>query len=219
VLRAAVAGLSRSDHRRAALMRHIWRPARFRALIERFTGRGPLAEDRAALTDRLRAAPADALIAQAGPVIGLRGADEIAARVETLLADASAPPLPASEVALIDAVLSVAMPARAALDHLRDLDWPALAPALDRLARRLDALDARGVATDALPFEASFGRSSMEYYDGFVFGFVAEGAALPPVATGGRYDALTAVLGQGRAIPAVGGVIRPALVAALEGAP
>ncbi|MDA8907309.1 ATP phosphoribosyltransferase regulatory subunit, partial [Planktomarina temperata] len=28
-------------------------------------------------------------------------------------------------------------------------------------------------------------------------------------ASGGRYDALTRVLGQGRAVPAVGGIIRP----------
>jgi len=35
------------------------------------------------------------------------------------------------------------------------------------------------------------------------------------VASGGRYDALTAVLGQGRSIPAVGGVIRPGLLADL----
>jgi ATP phosphoribosyltransferase regulatory subunit len=52
----------------------------------------------------------------------------------------------------------------------------------------------------------------MEYYDGFVFGFLAPARPdLPPVATGGRYDALTAILG-GEAIPAVGGVIRPELV-------
>jgi ATP phosphoribosyltransferase regulatory subunit len=52
----------------------------------------------------------------------------------------------------------------------------------------------------------------MEYYDGFVFGFFAPARPdLPPVASGGRYDALTRVLGQGRSIPAVGGVIRPAL--------
>ena len=38
---------------------------------------------------------------------------------------------------------------------------------------------------------------------------------LPPVATGGRYDALTRVLGQGDGIPAVGGVIRPELVLTL----
>jgi ATP phosphoribosyltransferase regulatory subunit len=55
----------------------------------------------------------------------------------------------------------------------------------------------------------------MEYYDGFTFAFVGP-ADLPPVASGGRYDALTAVLGQGRSIPAVGGIIRPNLVAALK---
>ena len=34
-------------------------------------------------------------------------------------------------------------------------------------------------------------------------------APLPPVATGGRYDALTRAIGGGDGIPAVGGVIRP----------
>jgi len=59
----------------------------------------------------------------------------------------------------------------------------------------------------------------MEYYDGFVFGFYAGARPdLPPVATGGRYDALTRQLGQGREIPAVGGVIRPGLVLTLGGA-
>jgi ATP phosphoribosyltransferase regulatory subunit len=57
----------------------------------------------------------------------------------------------------------------------------------------------------------------MEYYDGFTFTFTAPGRPdLAPLATGGRFDALTAVLGQGRAIPAVGGVIRPGLLAELE---
>ena len=84
-------------------------------------------------------------------------------------------------------------------------------------ATRLAALKARGIDTGALPFEASLGRTTMEYYDGFTFAFVGP-ADLPPVASGGRYDALTAVLGQGRSIPAVGGIIRPNLVAALRGA-
>jgi ATP phosphoribosyltransferase regulatory subunit len=69
-----------------------------------------------------------------------------------------------------------------------------------------------------LAFEASHGRTSLEYYDGFVFSFHGP-EGLPPVASGGRYDALTAVLGQGASIPAVGGVIRPGLVARLRGAP
>jgi ATP phosphoribosyltransferase regulatory subunit len=35
------------------------------------------------------------------------------------------------------------------------------------------------------------------------------------VATGGRYDALTARLGRGRGMRAVGGVVRPGLLLAL----
>jgi ATP phosphoribosyltransferase regulatory subunit len=42
----------------------------------------------------------------------------------------------------------------------------------------------------------------MEYYDGMTFSFTAPGRGdWPPVASGGRYDALTAVLGQARAAP------------------
>ena len=106
------------------------------------------------------------------------------------------------------------------LSQLRDIavDLPAISAAVSLLDRRSDALARRGVDVDNLDFEASYGRTSMEYYDGFVFGFYAEGRPdLPPVATGGRYDALTAVLGQGRSIPAVGGVIRPGLMLALKG--
>jgi ATP phosphoribosyltransferase regulatory subunit len=58
----------------------------------------------------------------------------------------------------------------------------------------------------------------MEYYDGFVFGFHATNhAGLSPIATGGRYDALTQRLGKGDAIPAVGGVIRPDLLIQIAG--
>ncbi len=57
----------------------------------------------------------------------------------------------------------------------------------------------------------------MEYYDGFVFGFYSpDRPDLPPIATGGRYDALTRRLGDGTAIPAVGGVLRPDLMLMLE---
>ena len=222
ILKAAVAGLQTSAQRKAALMRHIWRPRRFRALLERMGGQGPLAEARAGLVARLHEAAPEVLIAQAGQMVGLRGEDEIAARVARLVEDAATPPIPQAQVAALDALLSLKAPARAALREMRTQGWealtPALAPALDRLDARLDALDAAGIDTETLPFEASFGRTNMEYYDGFVFGFIAPRDDLPPIATGGRYDALTAVLGQGRAIPAVGGVIRPEALVALEGA-
>jgi ATP phosphoribosyltransferase regulatory subunit len=216
ILMAAVRGLATTGRRKAALLRHVWRPQRFRRLLDRFSGRAPVPAARAALLDRLRAGAAPALVAAAGPVIGLRGEDEIIARAEALLDDAATPPLAAPEAAMLYDLLSLEAPSLAALAHLRGITplLPAIAPAVDRFAARLGALRARGIDTDILPFEASHGRTAMEYYDGFVFSFLAPG--LPPVASGGRYDALTQVLGQGRSIPAVGGVIRPALTAGLR---
>ncbi len=217
ILKAAVEGLETSPERKAALLRHIWRPRRFRALLERMGGHGPLAKARAELVTKLQNASAETLIAEAGQMVGLRSAEEIAERAALLCADAQTPPIPQAQVARLEHLLALAAPATEALAQLRAQDWPALTPALDRLEARLKALAAAGIDPAALPFEASFGRTTMEYYDGFVFGFIAGRADLPPVATGGRYDALTAVLGQGRAIPAVGGVIRPETLALLEG--
>lgn len=208
ILTAAVRGLRTSDARKAALMRHLWRPRRFRQLLDRFSGRAPVPEARATLL-----AAADPLKG-AGPEIGLRRRADVLDRIAALKAEAAAPPISAGELELLDDLMGVAETAPNALGHLHDLavDMPGLEAAIDIFAARLDALSRAGIDVGTLAFEASFGRTSMEYYDGFVFGFTAEGRPdLPPVATGGRYDALTRVLGAGREIPAVGGVIRPAL--------
>jgi ATP phosphoribosyltransferase regulatory subunit len=217
ILMAAVRGLDTTDRRKAALLRHIWRPARFRALLDRFAGRAPVPVGRLRLLDRLATGTPAALIEEAGTFVGLRTAAEITARAESLVADAATPPIKAAEAALLYDLLGLEAPAAAALTHLRGITplLPAIAPAVDRFAARLEALASQAIDIATLPFEASHGRTSLEYYDGFVYSFHAPG--LPPVASGGRYDALTAVLGQGASIPAVGGVIRPGLVARLRG--
>ncbi|MDK2773891.1 MAG: ATP phosphoribosyltransferase regulatory subunit [Tabrizicola sp.] len=218
ILMAAVRGLETSERRKAALLRHVWRPKRFRALLDRFAGRAPAHAGRVALLDRLKAGSPAQLIEQAGTFVGLRSADEIVARAQTLVADAEMPPIKATEAALLYDLLGLEAPAGHALRHLRGITamLPAIGPAVDRFAARLEALASRGVDVETLAFEASHGRTALEYYDGFVFSFLADG--MPPVASGGRYDALTAVLGSGAFIPAVGGVIRPGLVAGLKGA-
>ncbi len=213
ILLAAVRGLETSERRRAALLRHIWRPKRFRALIDRFSGRAPVPPSRAALL-----ATEDPM-AGVATMIGLRSAQEIEARIDALRQDAAEPPLSAGQVALIDAVLAVRETCVFALEHLRDIsvDMPAIGEAVERFAQRSEAMYRRGVDVASLDFEAAYGRTSMEYYDGFVFGFYAEARPdLPPVATGGRYDALTRRLGSGASAPAVGGVIRPDIICALE---
>ncbi|WP_342070021.1 ATP phosphoribosyltransferase regulatory subunit [Yoonia algicola] len=212
VLMAAVRGLRTTDDRKEALMRHIWRPARFRALLKRF-GSGAVPPARAALL------AADDPFAGAGPEVGVRSRAEVQARIDALRADAAAAPIASEEIALIDAILGLRETAPNVLSALRDIavDMPAIGNAVATINARLEALSDRGVDVDSLEFEGSYGRTSLEYYDGFVFGFYATGHPdHPPVATGGRYDALTARLGQGRAVPAVGGVIRPDLALGLQ---
>ena len=217
ILMAAIRGVNSTDKRKAALLRHIWRPNRFRALLDRFAGRAPMPPARVALLDKLAMGAPDALMQAAGPLIGLRTPEDIAERAAALIEDAQAKPIAAPEAALLYDLLTLQAPAEAALAHLEGITFmlPAIKPAVDRFAARLAALKSRGVDVAQLPFEASLGRTTMEYYDGFTFSFLA--GTLPPISSGGRYDALTSVLGQGRSIPAVGGVIRPALVAHLMG--
>lgn len=217
ILMAAVLGLNTTDRRKAALMRHLWHPRRFRGLLDRFAGRVPPPPSRVAL---LEGDPLGDVIA---PVIGKRTRAEVEARISALREDAATPPISDRELQALETLLGVRETMPYALAHLRDVsvDLPRITPALDRLAARIDALRERGIDTDNLDFEASYGRTSMEYYDGFVFGFYAESRPdLPPVATGGRYDALTRRLGNGDEIPAVGGVLRPDLMLLIqEGAP
>lgn len=220
VLMAAVRGLATTEARKARLLHHIWRPRRFRALLDGYAGRVAVPEVRQKMLAVLTVTPVERTLWDQGGVMGLRGEAEIAARARALLADAETPPIPPAEVEILDELFGLRAPMPEAIGRLQDLavDLPAMAPAVDRLEARAEALAARGVDVEHLDFEANFGRTTLEYYDGFVFGFYAEARPdLPPVASGGRYDALTRQLGQGQGIPAVGGVIRPGVVAELGG--
>ncbi|MTH78668.1 ATP phosphoribosyltransferase regulatory subunit [Paracoccus aestuariivivens] len=206
LLMDAVRALPLSGARRAALLHHIWRPRRFARLLARFS------------------APAEGRNFSESPTTwtGLRSPDEMQERIDRLQADAGEQPLSSQWVERLERLFAVQAPAPQALAQLRQLatEIPDIHEAVDRLERNLADLARRGIDTDAIHFDASHGRHTMEYYDGMTFSFAAAGRAdWPPVASGGRYDALAAVLGQakGRSIPAVGGIIRPGLVYELGG--
>ena len=213
LLTAAIGGLKTSDARKAALLRHLWRPNRFKSLLDRFCGLSKVPEARVKLlaeTDPLKDAPSS---------IGLRSRTEVAARIDALKVDAALPPISKEERSLIDAILALSETIPNVLSALRDIavDLPSISNAVDEMNGRAEAMSGKGLNIDTLRFEGSYGRTSLEYYDGFVFGFYAtDRADLPALATGGRYDALTAQLGEGRAVPAVGAVIRPDLLLTLQ---
>ncbi|MEM9319889.1 MAG: ATP phosphoribosyltransferase regulatory subunit [Pseudomonadota bacterium] len=218
ILIAAVDSLSTTERRRRALRRHLWRPRRFRTLFDRFAGRAAPTVARAQMVQAVESQGIEAMVASAGPAYGLRSEQSVRTRLARLAEDAHAPPIPTAEAAVLDAILALRESmdnAHAALSDM-SVDLPGISDAVARMGQRMAALSAAGVDPGHLAFEASYGRTNMEYYDGFVFGFVAPGRPdLPPVATGGRYDALTGLLGQGGALAAVGGVIRPEMIVEL----
>ena len=211
ILIAAVDGLNTSHDRRECLKRHIWRPGRFRRLLEKYS--------QSADNSRMHAATAAEFvdrIRRAGPAIGMRSVDEIAERIQAKSHDDLTRPLEPSELSAIEELLAVKGTAGKALPQLRAVArrLTGVDTAVDRMQTRLDALSQRGIKAEQLWFEASYGRTSLEYYDGFVFGFFRCGYE-GPVALGGRYDQLMAALGGGQTCPAVGGVVRPELTANL----
>lgn len=211
ILMAAVDGLHTTERRKMALRRHIWRPNRFRMLLDRFSGRTAIPNSRQALLNDH--------ISRDVPLIGLRSHSEIQDRVNALKADSAEPPITSVEIDGLDALLKVCDKLPFALKCLRDLakTIPSISSAVLNLDARIEALISRGIDVEALEFDMNFGRSSMEYYDGFVFGFYSKTRPeLPAIASGGRYDALTQRLGNGEEIPAVGGVLRPSLMVDLE---
>ena len=81
ILLAAVEGLATTERRKRALARHIWRPRRFRTLLDRFSGRTPAPPHRKALRDAAAAKGVQVMLDQAGPEIGRRSREEVAATV------------------------------------------------------------------------------------------------------------------------------------------
>jgi len=164
ILAAAVCGLETIGRRKAALTRHIWRPDRFRQLLDRFSGAKAVPQSRAKLLASLENADISRLIAAQKTHVGLRSKVEIAARVQALRDDAAAPKISAREVTLLNAILALREKSTTALGRLREIavELPAISIAVDRFATRLEALSARGINVDELDFEGSYGRTTME---------------------------------------------------------
>jgi len=212
LMRAAVESLQTSELRKRALMRHLWRPTRFNQLLARFAGEADLPQGRLQLPG---ANIAEAIIAT-GPEIGLRSSGDVATRIERLVADRAHPKLPREQVTALRSLQSLDAPLSDVANALGPLaeTLPLLAPAIDSLKETCSALEAKDLDLKDLNFQGTYGLTAMEYYDGFVFG-ISSGAQL--LATGGRYDALTNVLGDGSKMAAVGAVIRPDSVAEVAG--
>ncbi|MFC5036625.1 ATP phosphoribosyltransferase regulatory subunit [Tianweitania sediminis] len=114
--------------------------------------------------------------------------------------------------------LSIRVPlsqAPAALQQFADEADLVLDTALEQFSRRAEAVGAEAVESDAVLYDASFGRP-LDYYTGLVFEIRAENDARSLVG-GGRYDRLLTMLGAADPIPGVGFSVWLDRVEALRG--
>ena len=210
ILRTAVQGMEISERRKSALLRQLWRPDRFSDLTRKFGGLPVLSDSR-----REMLAFADAgrdmreLALNEGPEIGVRTLDEVIVRIDGLNAEAKEKPMKESEVSGFRDLLRLKGLMSEMPKELRLLGSriSGLERAADILEARADALSDRGLDPSKLCFAASYGRTTLEYYDGFVFGWNSERRA--QIASGGRYDMICNALGAGAGCAAIGGVVRP----------
>ncbi len=212
---AVITAMETTEARKAALRRHVWRPARFQRLLSRFSNVEIPTKSREKVLNATDPQDVRLLIENAGDYVGLRSLDEIISRQRTLKIEAETPRLTAAELAMITQTLELKCSIADAPRQFAKIA-PSLSDVCENLAARADALADQGLDPSALAFDTSYGVSTMEYYDGFVFGFAAANRPdLPHIAVGGRYDALTEILGQ--RTPAIGGIVRPEALLALKG--
>lgn len=128
IILAGVAALDTTAPRKAALMRHLWRPERFSRLLARYASPRPPSQTRAALLEATDSGTLESYLAAQGPAIGLRSSNELQKRAEILLEDAATPPIPAAQVALLERALAVKAPMGDAIKTLRGIaaEMPAL---------------------------------------------------------------------------------------------
>ncbi len=138
--------------------------------------------------------------------VGGRTAGEIADRFLEQAALSSGAGVGPRVGAALNLFLNIWGPPEEAADALdafaRDQNLDLAAPIAD-FRMRTALLKERGIDTDLATFHADFGRR-LDYYTGFVFELHSDPLESLPLAGGGRYDRLLALLGAEQDVPAVG---------------
>ena len=188
--------------RKAALKRHVWRPRAFLRLLDQYSSDA----NKHAWLDGFKA------LDPSIPDNGQRTKPMVEARIERLRVEAATAPLQAHVKELLLAIFDIRGSLASAEKSVIKLAGKngLLGELAAQFTARNEALRAAEIDPSQIAFDAGFGRESMEYYDGFVFGF--KNVAGKTAISGGRYDSLTEVLGQGLKIPAIGLACFPELL-------
>ncbi len=210
ILISAIDDLNTSEYKKNSLKRHIWRPARFKRLLNIFSNSVPDYKKRLMVKDYDKFS-IEKVIDKSGPVFGIRTKRDIIERTEMLKDELFENPIKNTDKSFIENVQKVRSSLKDAPKILKSISEESrkFSLAIKNLEKRIDLLNTGKVNLKDTDFIVKYGMTTLEYYDGFVFGFQGENKLLPPVAQGGRYDRLCQSLAKNKnGFGAIGSMIR-----------
>ncbi len=190
ILTSAINELNTSEYKKNALKRHIWRPKRFKRLIELFSNSRMAFQKKSILGDFDKFS-VEKSINNSGPIFEN--------------------PIKTVDKSFIEKVQKVHSSLGDAPKILKSISEGSkkFSLAIDNLEKRVELLKAGNINLKETEFMVTYGMTTLEYYDGFVFGFQVKNKRLPPIAQGGRYDSLCQTLAKNKnGFGAIGSMIR-----------
>ena len=209
VLTSAINDLDISDYKKTSLKRHLWRPKRFMRLLDLYSkqttsGRNIRLHKSTTLLrwkEKLR---------EFKSFDGVRTKTDIKERIEILEQELSQNLIANSEKNFLLKLMRFQSNLNEAAKNILSLSLVGgtFGQAIENFERRV-ALLSEHIDTKKVKFQVIYGLTTLEYYDGFVFGFQFNHGKFPPIAQGGRYDNLVSSLSKkGKSICAIGSMLR-----------
>ena len=209
ILTSALEELEISEYKKASLKRHLWRPKRFMQLLDLYSQEKIVHGD---INSRkvTTATIGKNKLTEIKSVYGIRTKEDIEERIEILEQELSQNLIADSERSFLLKLMQYQSNLSDASKNMLSLGniGKKYEKAVDNFESRVGLLSEH-VNTSRIKFQVIYGLTTLEYYDGFVFGFQFERGNYPPIAQGGRYDSLCSSLSQkGKSICAIGSMLR-----------
>ena len=209
VLTSAINDLDISDYKKTSLKRHLWRPKRFMRLLDLYSKQKISGRNNHSLKSANLLLWKEKLHGIES-FYGVRTKMDIRERIEILEQELSQNLIASSEKNFLLKLMRFQSSLRQAPKSMLSLTMVGgtFRKAIENFERRVELLSEH-VDTKKVRFQVIYGLTTLEYYDGFVFGFQFDHGKYPPIAQGGRYDSLCSTLSKkGKSICAIGSMLR-----------
>ena len=209
VLTSAINDLDISDYKKTSLKRHLWRPKRFMRLLDLYSKQKISGRNNHSFKSANLLLWKEKLLGIES-FYGVRTKTDIKERIEILEEELSQNLIASSEKNFLLKLMRFQSSLREAPKSILSLSMVGgtFRKAIENFERRVELLSEH-VDTKTVKFQVIYGLTTLEYYDGFVFGFQFDHGKYPPIAQGGRYDSLCSSLSKkGKSICAIGSMLR-----------